>query len=285
MKITGVALAVLALSAPALPCLAGQARPALDMSLGRHMFAPTAFNAYCARTADCLDFRAHTAADRLLHSLDAPDRIFSDTVESVESGAPARRVSLPWAGDFAQTPAERDVPTSGIANAYSASRWSLAFGRARGSAASSERTSEMAATPPVRITLDRAVNARLQQVNRRVNIQITPEADMGVFHEIDVWGASTGVDGRLYGDCEDYVLLKRRELIDGGFPAQALSIAVARTPRGELHAVLIVATDRGDLVLDNLSYWIRPWNDVPYLWIMRQVNGAADDWRAIVSDT
>ena len=54
-----------------------------------------------------------------------------------------------------------------------------------------------------------------------------------------------------YGDCEDYVLLKRKMLIDAGWPREALLITVVRDRKGEGHAVLTVKTDKGELVLDN----------------------------------
>lgn len=55
------------------------------------------------------------------------------------------------------------------------------------------------------------------------------------------------------GDCEDYCLLKQRELAEAGVPMGAMPLAAVRTPRGEWHAVLLVHTDRGTLVLDNKS--------------------------------
>jgi len=59
------------------------------------------------------------------------------------------------------------------------------------------------------------------------------------------------------GDCNDYALTKRSELIRMGFPAGALRLAVTKTRRGEPHLILLVKTDAGDLVLDNLSAQVR----------------------------
>ena len=55
------------------------------------------------------------------------------------------------------------------------------------------------------------------------------------------------------GDCEDYVLEKRRELMHKGLSASDLLITVVRKPDGEGHAMLTVRTDKGDFVLDNLT--------------------------------
>ena len=54
-----------------------------------------------------------------------------------------------------------------------------------------------------------------------------------------------------YGDCEDYVLLKRRMLMQAGWPREALLITVVRDKNGDGHAVLTVKTDKGEYILDN----------------------------------
>jgi predicted transglutaminase-like cysteine proteinase len=62
----------------------------------------------------------------------------------------------------------------------------------------------------------------------------------------DVWRLPS--DGT--GDCEDFALDLRQELVQAGLPRGALKIAVARDPDDRLHAVLIVLTDGPTLVLD-----------------------------------
>lgn len=84
--------------------------------------------------------------------------------------------------------------------------------------------------------------ALLRRVNDQVNRSISYRSDKG-----EVW--KIGVSA---GDCEDYALTKRKRLIGAGVPAGALRMATARTPEGEMHAVLIVKTDKGDFVLDNI---------------------------------
>ena len=66
------------------------------------------------------------------------------------------------------------------------------------------------------------------------------------------------------GDCEDYVLTKRHQLIRAGIPASSLRIAYVKTRRGEDHAILIVKTNGKDLVLDNLTATIRPLSQTGY---------------------
>ena len=47
------------------------------------------------------------------------------------------------------------------------------------------------------------------------------------------------------------MLLKRRMLMQAGWPRQALLITVVRDKKGEGHAVLTVKTDKGEFILDN----------------------------------
>lgn len=96
----------------------------------------------------------------------------------------------------------------------------------------------------------------LDRVNRNVNASIQPRNDRGV----DTWQLNA-----RYGDCEDYVLTKRQKLIEHGVPAGALRIGYTQTAAGIGHAVLIVRTDRGDLVLDNLRGNIVGVRDSGYL--------------------
>lgn len=64
---------------------------------------------------------------------------------------------------------------------------------------------------------------------------------------VDIWSLNPRA-----GDCDDYVMTKRHRLIKAGLPASALRVAIVRTRTGEGHAVLLVATADGELVLDNL---------------------------------
>lgn len=101
----------------------------------------------------------------------------------------------------------------------------------------------------------------MKQVNASVNRHIRPRHDKGA----DVWtvGASTG-------DCEDYALTKRHQLIKAGIPASALRIAYVKTRSGEGHAVLVVNTGRVKYVLDNLNAAIRPLSQTGYRLISMQ---------------
>ncbi len=89
----------------------------------------------------------------------------------------------------------------------------------------------------------------IKRVNASVNSAIRPKPDA----KGDVWSINVRT-----GDCEDYVLAKRKALIRAGFPAASLRIAAVKTRAGEGHAILVVNTSRGKFVLDNLTPAIRP---------------------------
>jgi predicted transglutaminase-like cysteine proteinase len=112
-------------------------------------------------------------------------------------------------------------------------------------------------------------------INREVNRDVRKATDYELYGLLEYWSLPRVIDGRMYGDCEDYALEKRRRLVAAGVPASALSMAVAVTARGEVHAVLIVRFQSGDWVLDNLTPWATPWEELNYSWVQRQVDGSA----------
>ena len=106
----------------------------------------------------------------------------------------------------------------------------------------------------------------LQAVNTYVNNAVTPVTDMELYGKVEVW--TFPASGK--GDCEDYVLLKRRMLLERGWPASTLLITVVRDENNEGHAVLTVRTDSGDFVLDNKRKEVMAWSDTPYTFVKRQ---------------
>ena len=106
----------------------------------------------------------------------------------------------------------------------------------------------------------------LLRVNKWVNETIKPMTDMDHWGVIEKWSLPT--DG--YGDCEDYVLLKRKMLIDAGWPREALLITVVRDKKGEGHAVLTVKTDKGEYILDNQNENVVAWTETGYRFVKRQ---------------
>jgi len=114
----------------------------------------------------------------------------------------------------------------------------------------------------------------LVQVNKWVNDTVKPVTDMDHWGVVERW--SYPDDGK--GDCEDYVLLKRRMLIQAGWPREALLITVVRDKKGEGHAVLTVKTDKGDFVLDNQEEEILLWSETGYRYVKRQSQSNPNVW-------
>jgi predicted transglutaminase-like cysteine proteinase len=57
-----------------------------------------------------------------------------------------------------------------------------------------------------------------------------------------------------------------------------LRLAVVKTASGVGHLVLVVVTIKGDLVLDNLTEAIRPWQNTDYQWLKIQSASDAHYW-------
>lgn len=123
------------------------------------------------------------------------------------------------------------------------------------------------------VALDETAWSQLLEVNYKYNTEVRPVTDKDLFRVTEFWTYPSGA-----GDCEDYVLAKRRALIEAGWPASTLLITVVRQPDGTGHAVLIARTDRGDLVLDNQSGKVLRWSETPYTYIKRQSQADAGAW-------
>jgi len=102
---------------------------------------------------------------------------------------------------------------------------------------------------PEVIELTRETWAVINAVNEHVNTTIKPMSDREHWGVEDRWDYPE--DG--YGDCEDYQLLKRRLLVQAGLSRRAMRMTVVVDEEDAGHAVLIVRTNLGDLILDNKS--------------------------------
>jgi predicted transglutaminase-like cysteine proteinase len=130
------------------------------------------------------------------------------------------------------------------------------------------------ASKPRDIVLSTQAWKDLVRVNRWVNAKIKPMTDQEHWGVVEKW--SYPDDG--YGDCEDYVLLKRKMLLRAGWPREALLITVVRDKRGDGHAVLTVKTDKGEFVLDNQNEDILLWSDTGYRFVKRQSQSDPNIW-------
>ncbi|MDK1388040.1 hypothetical protein ILFOPFJJ_04410 [Ensifer psoraleae] len=114
---------------------------------------------------------------------------------------------------------------------------------------------------------------KILEVNYEVNQAVTPMTDMEIHGVEEEWSYPDAV-----GDCEDYVLLKRRKLIESGFSPADLLITVVLQPNGDGHAVLTVRTDRGDFILDNMRSKVLRWSETEYTFLKRQSSENAGRW-------
>ncbi|MGI9484000.1 MAG: transglutaminase-like cysteine peptidase [Hyphomicrobiales bacterium] len=125
----------------------------------------------------------------------------------------------------------------------------------------------------VRVKLDGERWSELKHINGFVNREIEPFTDKELHDVEELW--SYPENG---GDCEDYVLLKRRYLMDLGWPREALLITVVLDDEEAGHAVLTVITDRGEFVLDNQQPEIKVWNNTSYTFLKRQSQEHPMQW-------
>lgn len=128
---------------------------------------------------------------------------------------------------------------------------------------------------PHPIALTPALMQDLIEVNREVNRAITPREDEGSVVS-ERWLVSPES-----GACHDFAVTKRHELLARGWPSRSLLLAEVVVPWGEHHLVVVVKTDQGDLVLDNLNAGIRPWSRTPYEWVRMQSSSDPNIWMSI----
>lgn len=129
------------------------------------------------------------------------------------------------------------------------------------------------------ITIDREHWAQLHAINSLVNHEIQGVGDndhygiykMGI---INWWTYPD--DGA--GNCNDYVILKKKLLVEAGWPRSALLLTVVLDKHNEGHLVLMARTKDGDLILDNLTDTVKNWEGTGYTFIKRQSADDPNNW-------
>ena len=124
---------------------------------------------------------------------------------------------------------------------------------------------------PAQVTLTPRLWQTVTGLNRQVNASLRAVTDQEHWGVPDRWDLAE--DGS--GDCEDYQLLKRKLLAQAGLPRRAMRMTVVIDEKGEGHAVLMLRTDRGDLVLDNKTSAVLPWHKTGYTFIKREGDESA----------
>ncbi len=134
-----------------------------------------------------------------------------------------------------------------------------------------------ARSAPRDVVLSNKAWTDLVRINKWVNDNVKPMTDLDHWGVVEKW--SYPDDG--YGDCEDYVLLKRRMLMEAGWPREALLVTVVREKNGNGHAVLTVKTDKGEFILDNQEERILLWSETSYRYVKRQTQSDPNRWIAL----
>jgi predicted transglutaminase-like cysteine proteinase len=120
-----------------------------------------------------------------------------------------------------------------------------------------------------RVELNAEITELLKRINHAVNMSIIPTPKSYGSNLGDGWTIAPDA-----GDCNDYAVTKRHALLESGLPSKALRLSVVKTATGIGHLVLVVATTKGDIVMDNLTEAIRPWQTTGYHWL--KIQSAAD---------
>src|SRR6476620_2665957 len=111
------------------------------------------------------------------------------------------------------------------------------------------------------VPLTTAKLSDLQSINSSVNHRIQSTTDQAVYGVEDKWAVPVNA-----GDCEDFAILKKQELLRHGWPSAAL--------------LLTVRTSTGDLVLDNRNDAVKDWSRTPYRYYARQAQDGSG-WQRI----
>ena len=124
----------------------------------------------------------------------------------------------------------------------------------------------------------KALLSLAREVNNAINHQYRQVTDRSQYGTEEVWALPTSSRG---GDCEDFVLAKKHSLIEAGVAPGRLLIATVLDRRRALHAVLVLRTEEGDFVLDNLNNRVKGWQETGYSFLRMQNPDAPHRWNAV----
>lgn len=133
---------------------------------------------------------------------------------------------------------------------------------------------------PAQIVLTQKIWRLIMITNYAVNRNIRAISDNDHWGVLDRWDFAE--DGK--GDCEDIQIVKRRALAAAGLPRRAMRMTVVVDELGDGHAVLTIRTDRGDLMLDNRTHLVLPWQKTGYQMIKME-SQTSTGWVRISPET
>lgn len=117
------------------------------------------------------------------------------------------------------------------------------------------------------------------RVNASVNKTTREISDQAQYKQTELWALPTARGG----DCEDFALAKKQALIARGVAPERLLIATVLDRKRSPHAVLVLRTESGDYVLDNLTNRILGWRETGYTFLRMQNPKAPGQWSAILA--
>ncbi len=113
-----------------------------------------------------------------------------------------------------------------------------------------------------------------RRISRHINRTTRSISDSQQYRKEDFWT----LPSRRGGDCEDFAMLKKQQLIALGIAPEHLLLSTVLDARGGAHAVLIIRTEAGDFVIDNLTDAVRPWNRTGYTFLRMQDPSTPSRW-------
>ena len=118
-------------------------------------------------------------------------------------------------------------------------------------------------------------------VSRSANAAIPSVSDMAQYGVPERWVLPTARGG----DCEDYALFKKRALIQAGIAPNRLLLATVLDRQNQGHAVLVLRTDQGDFVLDNVTDRVLPLHRTGYLFVRMQNPARPSGWVSVFAQS
>lgn len=103
----------------------------------------------------------------------------------------------------------------------------------------------------------------VRSINSAVNARLKYRTDLDTYGVPDYWAAASEILQRGTGDCKGYAILKMWMLLAAGFDPSQIRLQLVKIPAtGQDHAILVVNTTAGQLVLDNIKSDVRNDYDV-----------------------
>lgn len=114
----------------------------------------------------------------------------------------------------------------------------------------------------------------VSKINISVNALTREVSDRAQYSRAEFWALPTSAGG----DCEDFALLKKMELVRRGIDPRKLLLATVLDQRRVPHAILVYRSTQGDLLLDNLTDKMVNWHQSGYIFLRMQDPQSPTRW-------